>query len=57
MYLAPYNAPFETVIVELDTGVDGAESAGVLRHQMRLRFKPERKGAGGQKKRTAIQWD
>jgi hypothetical protein len=57
LYLAPYNAPFETVMAEVDTGVEGAQPAGVLRHQMRLRFKPERKGAGGQKKRTAIQWD
>jgi len=57
LYLAAHDVPFVTAFAELDHGVESAAASGVLRHQMRLRFKPERKGVTGQKKRAAIQWD
>jgi len=57
LYLALHDAPFDTVFAYFEHGVESAQSPGPLRHQMRLRFRPERKGVTGHKKRTAIQWD
>jgi len=57
LYLARHDAPFDTVFADFEHGVESAQSPGPLRHQMRLRFRPERKGVTGHKKRTAIQWD
>ena len=57
MFLAPQGAVFDDVFAELETGGSEAKSTATLRHQMRLRLRPERKGASGSKKRRAIEWD
>jgi len=57
MFLAPHNVLFEDIFAELQASDMTGTSTAHLRHQMRLRFKPERKGGISRKKRTAIQWD
>jgi len=60
MFLAPPHALFDEVFAELEAS-EADDQSGVstpmLRHQMRLRLRPERKGASGSKKRRAIEWD
>ena len=60
LFIVPPHAVFDEVFAELDAGeADGKSGASTatLRHQMRLRLRPERKGASGSKKRRAIEWD
>ena len=57
LFLAPQNAEFDDVFAELEAGGSEGKSTETLRHQMRLRLRPERKGATGSKKRKAIEWD
>lgn len=57
LFLAPQNVSFEDVFAELQASDMSGKSTAHLRHQMRLRFKPERKGGTCRKKRSAIQWD
>jgi len=57
MFLAPQNVLFEDVFAELQESDMSGKSTLHLRHQMRLRFKPDRKGGTCRNKRTTIQWD
>jgi len=57
MFLAPLNADFGEMFAELEASGQHGWSTASLRHQMRLRFRPDRKGATGSKKRRAIEWD
>ena len=71
LYLAPQDVSFGILFREFtamllerkqqaakgDKGLKTETSTLHLRHQMRLRFKPERKGATGRKKRASIEWD
>jgi len=56
LFLAPPHAVFDDVLAELGASAARGESTPTLRHQMRLRLRPERKGATGGKKRRAIEW-
>jgi len=56
MFLAPPHVVFDDVLAELRASGARGESTQTLRHQMRLRLRPERKGATGGKKRRAIEW-
>jgi hypothetical protein len=57
MFIAPLKANFDEVFAEFEASGMHGTSTPSLRHQMRLRFRPERKGASGSKKRRAIEWD
>ena len=64
LFITPQDVPFDTLFAEFaaslrapgDRGPAGA-STEHLRHQMRLRLRPERKGATGRKKRAGIAWN
>jgi len=56
IFLAPHDVAFDTIFAEFEAS-DGGVATASLRHQMRLRLKPDRKGATGRKKRAGIAWD
>jgi len=56
IFLAPHDVAFDTIFAKFEASDSGVATAS-LRHQMRLRIKPNRKGATGRKKCAGIIWD